>query len=184
MIFTRMAGRWLGVDTKLAELIAAGTSICGASAIIAANTVTEARDEDVAHAVTCITIFGTVAMFLCPVVGAALHLSAHEYGLWIGASVHEIAQVVAAAFQQSQVSGEFGTVAKLMRVMLLALMLMVIGWTAMHRRGSAVSKAQEWLVRLSLPWFVWAFWHWLGSIAPSHLTPPSKPSPARQATSS
>jgi uncharacterized integral membrane protein (TIGR00698 family) len=69
MLFTKAFGRLLGVDPKLAELIGAGTSICGASAIIATNTVTKGRDEDVAYAVACITIFGSVAMFLYPIVG-------------------------------------------------------------------------------------------------------------------
>jgi uncharacterized membrane protein YadS len=65
-VFTVGAGRVLGVDGKLTELIAAGTSICGASAIVAANTVTEAYDEDVAYAVACVTIFGSVGMFAYP----------------------------------------------------------------------------------------------------------------------
>ena len=65
-LFTVGAGRLLGVDRKLAELIAAGTAICGASAIIATNTVTDAHDEDVAYAIACVTIFGSVATFAYP----------------------------------------------------------------------------------------------------------------------
>ena len=52
-------GRVMGVDPKLAELIGAGTSICGASAVIATNTVTEGSDADVAYAVACVTVFGS-----------------------------------------------------------------------------------------------------------------------------
>src|SRR5690242_559970 len=63
---TKALGRLLGVDRKLAELIAAGTSICGASAVIATNTVTDGSDEDVAYAVACVTVFGTLSMFLYP----------------------------------------------------------------------------------------------------------------------
>ena len=65
----------LGVDRKLTQLIAAGTSICGASAVIATNTVTEAHDEDVAYAVACVTIFGSLAMFSYPLLpGLVLHV--------------------------------------------------------------------------------------------------------------
>jgi uncharacterized membrane protein YadS len=61
-IFTVWLGRRLGIDRKLAQLIAAGTSICGASAVIATNTVTGASDEDVTYAVACTTVFGSASM--------------------------------------------------------------------------------------------------------------------------
>jgi uncharacterized membrane protein YadS len=76
--------------------------ICGASAVIATNTVTNAHDEDVAYAVACVTVFGSVAMFTYPLLPGLLHLDPHGFGLWSGASIHEIAQVVAAAFQDGQ----------------------------------------------------------------------------------
>src|SRR6266702_525596 len=94
-LFTVQLGRLIGVDRKLAELIAAGTSICGASAVIATNTVTRAADEDVAYAVACVTVFGSIAMFAYPLLPGLLQLDQHAYGLWSGASIHEIAQVVA-----------------------------------------------------------------------------------------
>src|ERR1700676_2583057 len=125
--FTVWLGRVLGVERKLAQLIAAGTSICGASAVIATNTVTDAHDEDVAYAVACVTVFGSIAMFAYPLLPGLLHLDPRGFGLWSGASIHEIAQVVAAAFQDGQQAGEFATVAKLSRVMLLAPMVMAIG---------------------------------------------------------
>ena len=125
--FTVWMGRLLGVDRKLAQLIAAGTSICGASAVIATNTVTNAQDEDVAYAVACVTVFGSVAMFAYPLLPGLLHLDPHAFGLWSGASIHEIAQVVAASFQDGQKAGEFGTIAKLSRVMLLAPMVIALG---------------------------------------------------------
>jgi len=60
-------GELLGVEPRLAQLIAAGTSICGVSAVIATNAVTKARDEDVAYAIACVTVFGSVAMFAYPI---------------------------------------------------------------------------------------------------------------------
>jgi uncharacterized integral membrane protein (TIGR00698 family) len=152
-LFTTLFGRLIGVDRKLAELIAAGTSICGASAVIATNTVTNAHDEDVSYAVACVTLFGSIAMFLYPLLPGLLHLNAHAYGLWAGASIHEIAQVVAAAFQGGSQAGEFGTIAKLSRVMLLAPMVIVLGFAAARRtqlQGPGQAKAP-------MPWFVLGF---------------------------
>lgn len=148
--FTVWLGARLGVERKLAELIAAGTSICGASAVIATNSVTQAHDEDVAYAVACVTVFGSLFMFTYPLLPALLHLSAHDYGLWAGASIHEIAQVVAAAFQDGRDAGEFGTIAKLSRVMMLAPMVIALGVMARRRSGRKSAPAP-------MPWFVLGF---------------------------
>jgi uncharacterized integral membrane protein (TIGR00698 family) len=150
---TKAMGRVLGVDRRLAELIAAGTSVCGASAVIATNTVTEGSDEDVAYAVACVTVFGTLSMFLYPVLGTLIHLDMHHYGLWAGSSIHEIAQVVAAAFQHGKEAGDFGTIAKLSRVMLLAPLVMTLGIIAV-RRGTSDTKAKK---KAPMPWFVLGF---------------------------
>jgi uncharacterized integral membrane protein (TIGR00698 family) len=73
-LFTVWLGRRLGVDRKLVELIAAGTSICGASAIVATNTVTRSADEDIAYAVACVTVFGSASMLLYPALQGLLQL--------------------------------------------------------------------------------------------------------------
>ncbi|CAA0109843.1 Uncharacterised protein [Starkeya nomas] len=159
-LFTTWLGRLMGVERGLAELIAAGTSICGASAVIATNTVTRAPDEDVAYAVACVTVFGSVAMFLYPLLPQVLDLAPHAYGLWAGASIHEIAQVVAAAYQDGPAAGDFGTVAKLSRVMLLAPVVIVLGLMATRRaarHGHGATRA-----RPPMPWFVLGF---LGMVA-------------------
>jgi len=131
---TKWLGRLLGVDRKLAELIAAGTSICGASAVIATNAVTQAHDEDVAYAVACVTIFGSLSMFLYPALPGLLHLAPRAYGLWAGASIHEIAQVVAAAFQAGRDAGDYGTIAKLTRVTMLGPVVLGLGLLAARRQ--------------------------------------------------
>jgi uncharacterized integral membrane protein (TIGR00698 family) len=154
-VFTVWLGRVLGVDRKLTELIAAGTSICGASAVIATNTVTKAPDEDVAYAVACVTVFGSIAMFVYPLLPGLLQLGPHAYGLWAGASIHEIAQVVAASFQDGQQAGEFGTVAKLTRVMMLAPVVIALGVAARQRAKS--SRAAQSSPAAPMPWFVLGF---------------------------
>ena len=150
-VFTITLGRLIGVDAKLAQLIAAGTSICGASAIVATNIVTDARDEDVTYAVASITLFGTVAMLGFPLLAPVLGLDQHAFGLWAGASIHEVAQVIGAGFQNGTQSGEIATVAKLTRVAMLAPMVIALGLMA-RRKGSDPSAA-----RPPMPWFVAAF---------------------------
>ncbi|MER9952657.1 YeiH family protein [Mesorhizobium sp. M0047] len=150
-VFTITLGRLIGVDAKLAQLIAAGTSICGASAIVATNIVTDARDEDVTYAVASITLFGTVAMLGFPLMAPMLGLDQHAFGLWAGASIHEVAQVIGAGFQNGTQSGEIATVAKLTRVAMLAPMVITLGLMA-RRKSSGQSAAQP-----PMPWFVAAF---------------------------
>ena len=155
--FTIWTGKWLGVAPKLAQLIAAGTSICGASAVIATNTVTNADDEDVAYSVACVTVFGSVAMFSYPLLRGLVHLDPQSFGLWAGASIHEIAQVVAVAFQDGQKAGEFGTIAKLSRVMLLAPMVVAIGFMAARGTKRRTPEAGKPSALPPLPWFVLGF---------------------------
>lgn len=155
-VFTVWLGRRLGVERKLAELIAAGTSVCGASAVMATNTVTRGADEDVAYAVACVTVFGSISMLLYPVLGSRLGLDAHAYGLWAGASIHEVAQVVAAAFQHGQEAGEFGTVAKLSRVMMLAPLVLALRHIALAARRKRADTSET-AARVPLPWFVLGF---------------------------
>jgi uncharacterized integral membrane protein (TIGR00698 family) len=153
-VFTKTLGRAMGVDPKLAELIGAGTSICGASAVIATNTVTQGKDSDVAYAVACVTVFGSLAMLLYPLLPGVLHLSPRDFGLWSGASIHEIAQVVAASFQDGAAAGQFGTVAKLTRVMMLAPLVIGLGILATRKMqdGATGAKAAP-----PMPWFVLGF---------------------------
>src|ERR1700719_3862430 len=152
-VFTVWIGKLLGVEAKLAQLIAAGTSICGASAVIATNTVTNAEDEDVAYAIACVTVFGSIAMFAYPLLPGLLHLDPRAYGLWSGASIHEIAQVVAASFQNGQRAGEIGTMVKLSRVMLLAPVVFAL---SLKSRISAVGASGK-AATPPIPWFVIGF---------------------------
>jgi uncharacterized integral membrane protein (TIGR00698 family) len=147
---TKLLGQAFGVERRLAELIAAGTAVCGASAVIATNTVTEGSDEDVAYAVASVTLFGTAAMFAYPLLPSVLHLSARAFGLWAGASIHEVAQVVAASFQEGPEAGAFGTVAKLARVAMLAPLVLIL---ALRPRPMAAGRRKK----IQFPLFVLGF---------------------------
>ncbi|RJF90179.1 putative sulfate exporter family transporter [Oleomonas cavernae] len=149
--FTRLAARLIGVDRRLAELIAAGTSICGASAIIGVDTVTRGRAGDVPYAIACITIFGTLSMLAFPLLSGLLGLDARHYGLWAGSAIHEVGQAVAAACLDSAESGYFGAIAKLARVAMLAPLILLLALGA-RSKGRRADNA-----RVPVPWFVAGF---------------------------
>lgn len=154
-LFTIWMGRVLRVEPELTQLIAAGSSICGASAVVATNTVVRTSDEDVAYAVACVTIFGTLSMLMMPLIAGALGMSQQTFGLWAGATIHEVAQVAGAAFARGPEAGEVGTVAKLVRVMMLAPVVMGLGlWIGTKARKSGAGAAQA---KPPVPWFVFGF---------------------------
>lgn len=117
---TLLIGRLLGVSRPLVLLIATGTGICGASAIAAMESVSEADHEEAAFALATITALGTVAMVSLPLLREPLGLRMTDYGIWSGASVQEVAQVVGATAGVSTVALKIGTLVKLARVALLA----------------------------------------------------------------
>lgn len=94
---TQVAGRLLGLERDLVTLIAAGFSICGAAAVAAVESSIRARPKDVALAIALVTVFGTLMIGSVPALGQLLGLSDQEIAVWAGASIHEVAQVVAAA---------------------------------------------------------------------------------------
>jgi uncharacterized integral membrane protein (TIGR00698 family) len=155
--FTVWLGRRLGVCPKLTELIAAGTSICGASAVVATNTVTEGSDEDVAYVIAVITALGTASILLYPIAAVAMGMPSPSYGLWTGASIHEIAQVIAAAFQGGSVSAQYGAISKLSRVVLLAPVVFTLGYLASRRRCAEGNCA-----KVPTPWFLVGFLAMIG----------------------
>jgi uncharacterized integral membrane protein (TIGR00698 family) len=120
-------GRWLNAGEGTTLLIATGFSICGASAVAAMNGVAEQEEEDVAKALGLVTLCGSLAMVVLPFLQPVFGLSSTAYGIWAGASVHEVAQVVAAA---APVAGALAiaVAVKLTRVVLLAPMLAAVSF--------------------------------------------------------
>ena len=154
--FTCWLGRQLGVGRNLRQLIAAGTSICGASAVVATSGAIESSDDDVAYAISVVTLFGTLSMLGFPALNhLALNLSPEAFGIWCGASIHEVAQVVAAAFQGGQISGETATISKLSRVIFLIPVLLVLSSANLRQGDRADANAAP--RKLPIPWFVVGF---------------------------
>lgn len=146
-------GRRMGVSGALSVLIAIGTGICGAAAIVAASAPAKAKDEETGYALGVITLCGTVALFAEPALMPILGLSEQAFGFWAGASIHEVAQVVAAAFAGGTVAGEVGTVVKLTRVLWLAPCLIVLSLVLRRMEGGDGKEAKVPLV----PWYVLGF---------------------------
>lgn len=128
--------RWLGLDRDTAILTASGSAICGAAAVLAVERVLCAGPDKVAVAVATVVLFGTLDIFLYPVLFPYLGLDAHAFGLFTGATVHEVAQVVAVGSAISPATAETAVIVKLTRVMLLMPVLVLIGWRA-GRQGAA-----------------------------------------------
>ena len=148
--FAMWLGARLGVAPALAQLIGAGTGICGASAVVATNQVAGGTQEDVTYALAIVTLFGTAALLLYPTLGPLLHLSPRGYGMWAGSSIHEVVQAVGAAAAGGPVAAEIGTITKLARVVLLAPAILALG--AWARRGGAAGE-----LRTPMPWFAFGF---------------------------
>jgi uncharacterized integral membrane protein (TIGR00698 family) len=113
--FMSVLGKLFGLNPKLTSLLAIGSAICGVSAIIAAQGAIEADDEDASYAIAAILALGAISLFVFPLVGHALHLSDHAYGLWAGLAVDNTAEATAAGALYSDAAGKVAVLAKTTR---------------------------------------------------------------------
>ncbi|MCX5196351.1 putative sulfate exporter family transporter [Streptomyces sp. NBC_00249] len=137
-------GRRLGLPGDQPLLIATGYSICGASAIGAVSEVSGSDEEDVAASVALVTLCGTLAIAVLPLLQGPLGLSDPSFGRWVGASVHDVGQVVATA--QTAGPGALGeaVLVKLMRVALLAPLVAAVAFSMRaRRRGVRTSSGKR-----------------------------------------
>ncbi|WP_254775453.1 YeiH family protein [Pseudoxanthomonas sp. GM95] len=150
---TWIGTRILKLDRESAMLIGAGSAICGAAAVLAAEPVIKAPAHKVSVAVATVVVFGTLAMFLYPWMYPLLGLDAHAYGVYAGSTIHEVAQVVVAGRGVSEEAGAAAVIEKMLRVMMLAPFLLALG--AWLRRGSKTSEGGS--TPLTIPWFALLF---------------------------
>ena len=124
---TMWLGPRLGVSKSLSLLIATGFSICGASAVAAVDGVVDADEEEVAYAIALVTLCGSLAIAVLPLLRNVVGLGdPHSFGAWVGASVHAVAQVIAPSSTGGNDAVHSATVVKLSRVLLLAPLIGVI----------------------------------------------------------
>ncbi|MDH1473731.1 YeiH family protein [Comamonas thiooxydans] len=153
----------LGMDKRTTMLVGAGASICGAAAVLATEPVVKGRAEDVAVAVATVVVFGTIGTFLYP---ALFHWNAEygwidtsmqQYGVFVGSTVHEVAQVVAAGEAIGSQAADTAVIAKMVRVMMLAPFLLVLSmWLTRSERALGVNDGQPGN-RITIPWFAVGF---------------------------
>ncbi|GAA5504453.1 UPF0324 inner membrane protein YeiH [Deinococcus xinjiangensis] len=156
LMLANWLGRWLKIDRQTALLIGAGSSICGAAAVLATEPILKAKTEKVTVAVATVVLFGTLAIFLYPQM-YHWHLwpfTDLHYGIYIGSTVHEVAQVVAIGKAIDPAVADAAVTVKMLRVMLLAPFL--IGLSAWWGRHGEPQTAGE-RGRITVPWFAFGF---------------------------
>ncbi|OWT72684.1 hypothetical protein CEY04_21320 [Achromobacter sp. HZ28] len=153
--------RLLGLDRDTAMLTSAGSAICGAAAVLAFEPTLRAQPHKSAVAVATVVLFGTLSMFLYPVFYHAgwLHFDTQALGIYIGGTVHEVAQVVGAASNIDPATTEVATIVKMTRVALLVPVLLVLGlWLRNSRaKDSDGTTAGAPAAKLPVPWFAVGF---------------------------
>jgi uncharacterized integral membrane protein (TIGR00698 family) len=161
--------RLFGLDRTTAILIGAGSAICGAAAVMATEPIVRAKAEQVTVAVSCVVVFGTLAIFLYPVLYSLnthwqlIPAGPRAFGIYAGSTIHEVAQVFAAGRSVSVATADTAVVTKMVRVMMLAPLLIALSaWStrgAGHTRtgmdqSAAASGGKH---RLRIPWFAFGF---------------------------
>lgn len=152
LIAVQIGTRLLGLDRQTSMLIGAGSAICGAAAVIAVEPVVGGQAHKVCVAVATVVIFGTLGMFLYPLLYPHLGLSAQQYGIFAGSTIHEVAQVVVAGNSISEGAASTAVIEKMLRVMMLAPFLLVLSAT----RPCSDEQGQR-NRKITIPWFALLF---------------------------
>jgi uncharacterized integral membrane protein (TIGR00698 family) len=166
--------RRLGLSTAQGLLSGGATAICGASAALAISAVmprSREQEQFTLLVVVTVTAFSTVAMLIYPFLAQAFHLSSNQAGVFLGGSIHDVAQVVAAGYLLGPETGDTATVVKLFRVSLLALVVVIASVAYRSATAQRVSTTRARCAAL-VPWFLWVFIA-LVLLQSMHLVPPA-----------
>ncbi len=139
-------GRWLGIERRMAHLISAGTAICGGSAIAAVAPTIEAKDEQISISLGVIFLLNSIALIIFPLMGHAIGLSQHQFGLWSAIAIHDTSSVVGAAATYGEEALKVATTVKLTR----ALWIIPVSLLSL-----VLFKSQN--KKISIPWFIFLF---------------------------
>ncbi|RDT52454.1 YeiH family putative sulfate export transporter [Escherichia coli] len=144
-----------GLDRKTSWLIGAGSSICGAAAVLATEPVVKAESSKVAVAVATVVIYGTLAIFIYPAIYPLLAhwFTPEAYGIYMGSTMHEVAQVVAAGHAVSPDAENAAVIAKMLRVMMLAPFLILLASRVKQLSPAAGGEKSK----ITIPWFAVLF---------------------------
>jgi uncharacterized integral membrane protein (TIGR00698 family) len=141
--FMTFLGRAFGLRPKLTSLLAVGSAVCGVSAIIATQGAIEADEEDSSFAIAAILALGALSLFTFPLIGRALHLSDHAYGLWAGLAVDNTAEATAAGALYSDAAGKLAVLAKTTRNAMIGFVVLAyaIYWASQGQAKTVGNKA-------------------------------------------
>ena len=141
--FMTALGRWFRLKPKLTTLLAVGSSICGVSAIIAAQGAIDADEEDASFAIAAILALGAISLFTFPLIGHALHLSDHGYGLWAGLAVDNTAEATAAGALYSDAAARIAVLAKTTRNAMIGFVVLgyAIYWANRGQARAVTNRA-------------------------------------------
>ena len=148
----QLGTRLFNIDRQTAMLIGAGSSICGAAAVMAAEPVVQGQAHKVSVAVATVVVFGTLAMFAYPLAYPYLDLSEAGYGLFVGSTIHEVAQVVAASKAVGEQAAATAVIEKMLRVMMLAPFLLILSKRTVDEDNTSTACG-----RITVPWFALLF---------------------------
>lgn len=151
LLAVQLGKRVFKLDYQSSILIGAGSAICGAAAVMATEPVVRGQAHKVSVAVATVVVFGTLAMFTYPLVYPYLHLSEQYYGIFVGSTIHEVAQVVAAGKSVSDAAASTAVIEKMLRVMMLAPFLLVLS-SFSQNEGKSAGKPH-----ITIPWFAVLF---------------------------
>jgi uncharacterized integral membrane protein (TIGR00698 family) len=154
--FGSLLSRALGLSRRLGVLTGGATAICGASAAIAIATVLprdDKSDRELVFTVAGVTVLSTLAMVLYPLIAHAIGLDMRQTGLFLGGTIHDVAQVVGAGYSISPEAGDFAVLAKLFRVAMLLPVVVAISLVVRHRFQRVDTRGRDPL----LPRFLLAF---------------------------
>lgn len=155
---TLIGTKLLKLDRDTAMLTSAGSAVCGAAAVLAFESTLKAAPHKAAVAVATVVLFGTISMFLYPILYQAgwFDLDPRSFGIFLGGSVHEVAQVVASASNIDAATTEVATIVKMTRVALLVPVLIILGFW-LQRVAMAKAEAGAPRPKLPIPWFAIGF---------------------------
>ncbi len=154
-VITWGIGRLFRLEGDQAVLMAAGFSICGVSAVGAMSAARGSDEKDQGTPIALVTLYGTLAIVVLPLLASALHLTRLQFGHWVGASVHDVGQVVATAQTAGAAALAIAVVVKLTRVLMLAPMVAIASISA-RARGTADGAKRPPIVPLFIVGFVLA----------------------------
>ena len=150
-------GRRFGLGPKLTALLAVGSSVCGVSAIIAAQGSIDADEQDASYAIGAILALGAVGLFLFPVIGHALHMNPHAFGLWVGLGIDNTAEVVAAGNIYSEEAGKWAVLAKTARNATIGFVVLGMALYFAARGGKRLQGSRASFLWEKFPKFVLGF---------------------------